>query len=60
MNKNKEISVKLTKSLIGAKKYQRQCVRGLGLSKIGQSVVLSDTAENRGMIVKAKHLLEVD
>ena len=43
MNKNKEISVKLTKSLIGAKKYQRQCVRGLGLSKIGQSVVLSDT-----------------
>ena len=60
MNKNKKISVKLIKSLIGANKYQRQCVRGLGLSKIGQSVVLSDTPENRGMIVKAKHLLEVN
>jgi len=60
MNKNKKISVKLIKSLIGAKKYQRQSVRGLGLSKIGQSVLLSDTPENRGMIVKAKHLLEVD
>ncbi len=60
MNKNKKISVKLTKSLIGTKKFQRQSVRGLGLSKIGQSVVLSDTPENRGMIVKAKHLLEVD
>ncbi len=60
MNKNKKISVKLIKSLIGTKKYQRQSVRGLGLSKIGQSVLLSDTPENRGMIVKAKHLLEVD
>ena len=60
MNKNKKISVKLIKSLIGAKKYQKQSVRGLGLSKIGQSVLLSDTPENRGMIVKAKHLLEVD
>ncbi len=60
MNKNKKISVKLTKSLIGTKKCLRQSVRGLGLSKIGQSVVLSDTPENRGMIVKAKHLLEVD
>ena len=60
MNKNKKISVKLIKSLIGTKKYQSQSVRGLGLSKIGQSVLLSDTPENRGMIVKAKHLLEVD
>ena len=54
------ITVKLVKSLIGQKSYQKQSVRGLGLSKIGQIVSVSDTPENRGMINKASHLLEVN
>ena len=54
-----EITVKLKKSLIGSKDYQRQSVRGLGLSKLGQVVSVQDTPENRGMINKAIHLLEV-
>lgn len=54
-----EITVKLKKSLIGSKDYQRQSVRGLGLSKLGQVVTVKDTPENRGMINKAIHLLEV-
>ena len=56
---DKEIIVKLKKSLIGSKDYQRQSVRGLGLSKLGQVVSVKDTPENRGMINKAIHLLEV-
>ena len=56
----KEITVKLKKSLIGSKDYQRQSVRGLGLSKLGQVVTVKDTPENRGMINKAIHLLEVE
>jgi len=56
---DKEITVKLKKSLIGSKDYQRQSVRGLGLSKLGQVVTVKDTPENRGMINKANHLLEV-
>ena len=56
----KLITVKLVKSLIGQKAYQKQSVRGLGLSKMGQVVSLSDTPENRGMINKATHLLEVN
>ena len=54
-----EIQVKLVKSLIGSKKYQRSCVKGLGLSKLGQIVLVKDTSENRGMINKVNHLLEV-
>jgi large subunit ribosomal protein L30 len=56
----KVITVKLVKSLIGQKSYQKQSVRGLGLSKMGQVVAISDTPENRGMINKAIHLLDVN
>ena len=56
----KVITVKLVKSLIGQKSYQKQSVRGLGLSKLGQVVSISDTPENRGMINKAIHLLDVN
>ena len=56
----KQLSVKLVKSLIGSKSYQEKSVRGLGLSKTGQVVSVSDTPENRGMIDKAIHLLEVN
>ena len=56
---DKEITVKLKKSLIGSKDYQRQSVRGLGLSKLGQVVSVQDTPENRGMINKAIHFLEI-
>ena len=57
---DKKLSVKLVKSLIGSKSYQKKSVRGLGLTKIGQVVSVIDTPENRGMIDKAIHLLEVN
>ena len=56
----KEIKVKLKRSLIGSKAYQKNSVKGLGLSKVGQIVLVKDTPENRGMINKAIHLLELD
>ena len=54
-----DIEIKLIKSLIGSKSDQKSCVKGLGLSKLGQVVFVKDTAQNRGMINKAKHLLQV-
>ena len=54
-----EVKVKLIKSLIGSKSYQKSSVFGLGLSKLGQVVEVEDTPENRGMINKSSHLLEV-
>ena len=56
---SKDINIKLKKSLIGSKAYQRNSVKGLGLSKTGQTVLIKDTPENRGMINKASHLLEI-
>ena len=52
---DKELTVILTKSLIGSKDFQNSSVRGLGLFKLGQSVSFKDTPENRGMINKAIH-----
>ena len=57
---NKDITIKLKKSLIGSKDYQKPSVRGLCLSRLGQVVSVQDTPENRGMINKAIHLLEVN
>ena len=57
---DKQITVKLTRSLIGSKEFQKNSVRGLGLFKIGQTVSVQDTPENRGMINKAIHILLVN
>ena len=57
---SKVLEVVLVKSLIGSKKFQKSSVNGLGLKKVGQKVTINDTPENRGMIDKAKHLLEVN
>tara|TARA_B100001750_G_scaffold243975_1_gene260317 strand:+ start:2127 stop:2315 length:189 start_codon:yes stop_codon:yes gene_type:complete len=57
---SKVLEVVLVKSLIGSKNFQKSSVNGLGLKKIGQKVTVNDTPENRGMINKAKHLLEVN
>ena len=54
-----KVKVKLIKSLIGSKSYQKSSVFGLGLSKLGQVVEVEDTPENRGVINKSSHLLEV-
>ena len=57
---NKNIDVRLIKSLIGSKSYQRNSVKGLGLTKIGQVVSVLDTPENRGMIKVINHMVEIN
>ena len=58
-NKN-TITVTQKKSPIGRQSYQRKTLIGLGLNKIGRSKELEDTPSVRGMIVKVKHLVEVN
>ena len=57
---DKEVTVKLTKSLIGSTDFQKNSVRGLGLFKLGQTVSVKDTPENRGMINKINYLLKIE
>lgn len=54
-----KIYVKQVRSEIGRPLKQRQTLRGLGIKKNGQSVVLRDTPAIRGMIRRIQHMLEV-
>lgn len=53
-----KIKVTLVKSPIGTKRNHRECVRGLGLKRMNQSVVLDDTPAVRGMIVAVNFLVK--
>jgi large subunit ribosomal protein L30 len=59
MATSKNIQVTLEKSLAGQLKNIQASVRGLGLRRRHQTVEVSDTPQNRGMIYAAKHLLKV-
>ena len=56
---SKNITVTLAKSLAGQLKNIQASVRGLGLRRRHQTVEVSDTPQNRGMIGAASHLLKV-
>ena len=56
----KKIKVTLVKSTIGRLKKHKDCVAGLGLRRIRQSVEVKDTPANRGMINKVSYLLNVE
>ena len=58
-----QIKVTQTRSEIGGTQSQRATLRGLGLKRIGDSVVKDDRPEIRGMIRTVTHLVtfeEVD
>lgn len=55
-----KIKVQLVRSLHHRLKRHRDCVRGLGLRRIHQTVEVLDTPENRGMINKISYMLKVE
>jgi large subunit ribosomal protein L30 len=57
---SKLVTVTLVRSVHGQLKNIAASVRGLGLRKPHQSVTIADTAENRGMMHVAGHLLKVE
>jgi len=56
----KTLKITLRKSAIGFDKKQKQVVEGLGLRRLHHTVELPDTAATRGMILKVRHLVEVE
>jgi len=54
------VRVTLVKSLAGQLASIRNSARGLGLRRIGHSVVVADTPSNRGMMNAASHMLKVE
>ncbi len=57
---SKTLKITLVKSTIGEKPKTRATVETLGLRKIRQSVERPDTPDVRGLIFRAKHLLDVE
>ena len=55
----KTLKVTLVRSPIGTKQNHRQCVRGLGLRRLNQTVERPDDPSIRGMVAKIPHLVEV-
>ena len=61
LNSNdKRIKLTLVRSLFGRLRVHRQCVNGLGLRRMHQSVEIAATPENMGMVRKAAFMLEVE
>lgn len=58
MSAQGKIKVTLVKSPIGCKRNHRESVRGLGLKRMHQSVVLEDTPSVRGMINQVAYLVK--
>ena len=56
----KTVKIKLVKSPWGRLPKHRECLKGLGLRRMGSSRELEDTPAVRGMIAKVRYLLEVD
>ena len=50
----------MIKSMHGQLANIRASARGLGLRRIGHSIVVADTPSNRGMVNAASHMLKVE
>jgi len=60
MSKEKQIKITLVRSMNGRVARHKASIKGLGLRRIGHTVFVKDTLENRGMISKASYLLRVE
>ncbi len=56
----KMLKIKMVMSEIGRPEKQRKVLRGMGLKKLNNTVILVDTPQTRGMINKVSHLVSVE
>jgi large subunit ribosomal protein L30 len=54
------ISVTWARSGINQREDQKRTIRALGLRKLGQTVQHEDNRTIRGMILKVRHLVEIE
>ena len=53
------LKVRLVRSPISTTQRQRQTLRGLGLTRLNQTVIVHDNPPTRGRIRSVGHLIEV-
>ncbi len=57
---DKTVAVTLVRSKIGRLPSHQACLSGLGIRRMHQTVEVSDTPENRGMINKVAYMVRVE
>ncbi len=62
MSARRQTQLRITqvRSQIGAQQRQRRVLKGLGLGRIGRSVLRPDDPCIRGMVAKIPHLVRVE
>jgi len=55
-----KLSVKWKKSTIGKPATQRATIESLGLRRLNQEVIHEDSPSIRGMLLKVRHLVQVE
>lgn len=60
MAADKQLKLTVVRSMNGRLKAHKSCARGLGLRKMHNPVIVTDTPENRGMINKISYMLHVE
>ena len=53
------IAVQQVRGLAGCTRHQREVVRGLGLRRIGHTVIRPDNPMTRGMVARIPHLVRI-
>ena len=56
----KMLKVTQVRSAIGGTRRQRESLKGLGLARVGASVIVQDNAATRGLIRRVEHLVAVE
>ena len=57
---NKQVKLTLIRSLAKRLPNHQACVRGLGLSRMHQTVTVAATPENMGMVNKVSYMLKIE
>lgn len=60
MSETRQLKIRLQRSPIGQTERQRATLRGLGLTRVGKTVVREDSAAVRGMVRAVQHLVSVE
>ncbi len=56
----KQLKITWTKSFIGCPETQRKTIKSLGLTKLNHTVVMEDSPQLRGQLLKVHHLVSVE
>ena len=56
----KRLKVTLKRSVIGRLRSHEACVKGLGLKRINQTVIVEDTRSTRGMVKRVSYMVDCE